>query len=157
MPQNIAIVGAGIVGLAHAWSAASRGHKVTIFERSSVARGASIRNFGMIWPIGQPEASRPIALESRQRWLTLARDAGIWVNPCGSLHLAHRPDEWEVLVEFYEGQRGSEIGKSLTLLDRDATLQRSPAARSDGLIGAWLANWNYASIPAPPSEPCLDG
>jgi glycine/D-amino acid oxidase-like deaminating enzyme len=45
---DLAIVGAGVVGLAHAYLAAKSGLKVALFERNPAAIGASIRNFGMI-------------------------------------------------------------------------------------------------------------
>ncbi len=148
MSENVAVIGAGIVGLAHAWSAAERGHSVTVFERSGVATGASIRNFGMIWPIGQPDASRAVALTSRQRWMTLTQQANIWANPYGSLHLAHRDDEWEVLQEFYAQQRDTVYGPHLQLLDKAATLQRTPAAQPDGLIGSLASDLEICVNPA---------
>jgi glycine/D-amino acid oxidase-like deaminating enzyme len=49
---DIAIVGAGILGIAHAYAMARRGRSVVVFERSPQATGASVRNFGMIWPVG---------------------------------------------------------------------------------------------------------
>ncbi len=100
---DIAIVGAGIVGLAHAYMALRQGHRVVLFERDEAAVGASIRNFGLIWPIGQaPGEGLDRALRSRVHWLQLANEAGFWINPSGSLHLAHHLDEEQVLHEFLD-------------------------------------------------------
>ncbi len=145
---DVAIVGGGIVGLAHAWMAAVRGLRVILFERSARPVGASIRNFGMIWPIGQPAGEDyQLALRSRALWLLLARDAGLWVNPCGSLHLAHREDEWAVLQEFVAGS--SEAGSELKLLDAGQTKERTPAAKSQGLLGSL---WSAAELCVHPQQ-----
>ena len=136
---DVAVVGAGIVGLAHAWMAAQRGLKVVLLERSPAAQGASIRNFGMVWPIGQPAGENfDLAMRSRALWLELAEQAGVWVNPCGSLHLAHREDERAVLEEFVELQR--------ELLNPGETLSRTPAANPQGLL---CSMWS-------PSELCVN-
>ncbi len=131
---DVAIVGAGIIGLAHAWQAARRGLKVIVFDRSPRAIGASIRNFGMVWPIGQP-AGEPIsiALRSREFWLELARAAGLWLNPCGSIHLARHADELAVLEEFCSARATRE--HSVEMLTRDQILRRAPAANPNGLLG----------------------
>jgi FAD dependent oxidoreductase TIGR03364 len=138
--KRVAVIGAGIVGLAHAWSAAERGHVVTLFERSSKASGASIRNFGMVWVIGQRDDAQSVAITARERWLRAGQEAGIWIQPCGSIHLAHRRDEWEVLCEFHESQRSTPRGASLSLLTRDEVLHRTPAANPDGLLGGLWSN-----------------
>ena len=133
-PLGVGIVGAGIVGLSHAYAAARRGHRVTVFERSPAASGASIRNFGMVWPIGQPAGeSHAIALRSREIWLDIAREAGIWANPCGSIHLAHRDDEWDVLQEFAE--MAPALGYDCHLLSPGEVTERTDFANPDGLLG----------------------
>ncbi|MCX5691076.1 MAG: FAD-dependent oxidoreductase, partial [Planctomycetota bacterium] len=129
--RNVVVVGAGIVGLAHAWSAAERGCNVTVLERHPQAVGASIRNFGMVWPIGQPLGMlRDVAMVSRERWLRAGREGGVWLNPCGSVHLAHQDDEMQVLREFHAIAAASGIG--CELLDREQTLARTPGANRDG-------------------------
>src|SRR5713101_1984397 len=100
-PFEDAIVGAGILGLAHAYHLAKRGRRVVVFERSPRAAGASVRNFGMLWPIGQPAGPRrDLALRSREIWLEVLRESRLWHEPAGSLHLAYREDEAELLCEF---------------------------------------------------------
>ena len=111
---DVAIVGGGIVGLAHALAALKKGHKVVLFERDHFAVGASVRNFGLVWPIGQePGKGLELATKSREIWQEVARESGIWCNPNGSLQLAYEKDEWSVLEEFASMYQGASIYISL--------------------------------------------
>ncbi|MDX2285562.1 MAG: TIGR03364 family FAD-dependent oxidoreductase [Bacteroidia bacterium] len=129
------IIGAGIVGLALAYTHAREGRRVTVFEREARPVGASIRNFGMVWPIGQPAG--PLlrrALRSREIWEQVAVSAGIWHEPLGSLHLAYREDEWAVMEEF--AAASAEQGYACELLSPAQTLELSAAAHPEGLLGS---------------------
>jgi glycine/D-amino acid oxidase-like deaminating enzyme len=100
---DVAVVGAGIVGLAHALAAARRGLKVALFERTDPAVGASIRNFGQVWPVGKTGALFQRAMKSREIWLEASRGAGFFCLESGSLHLAyHDDDEMTVLHELFD-------------------------------------------------------
>ncbi len=134
---DVAIVGAGIVGLAHALAAAKRGLSVVVLERNPAAVGASIRNFGMVWPIGQPDGLLyERALKSREIWLEVAAKAGIAIDPCGSLHAAYRPDELAVLEEFVETSHHHQ--SEVQLLTPAQVAAKSPAVLQEGLLaGLW--------------------
>jgi FAD dependent oxidoreductase TIGR03364 len=131
---DVAIVGAGIIGLAHAYEAARRGLRVVVFEKNLRASGASVRNFGMIWPIGQPHGlAHQTALRSRARWLEVLEDARLPYWPDGSLHVVYRDDEAAVAQEFAE--KGPGLGYKCAWLNADQVRDRSNAVRSQGLIG----------------------
>ncbi len=134
------IVGAGIVGVAHALAAAKRGLRVVIVERSSHATGASIRNFGMIWPIGQPPGpALHRALKSRRIWIECAQACSLWHRECGAIHVATTPDEWCVMQEFVSLYADAGYGAAL-LSAREAAM-RNPAVRVETALGAlWTAN-----------------
>ncbi|MBY0432761.1 MAG: TIGR03364 family FAD-dependent oxidoreductase [Cyclobacteriaceae bacterium] len=132
---DVAIVGAGIVGLAHAYMALRKGLKVVMFEREQFAIGASVRNFGMVWPIGQePSGGLDRALRSREHWREIVAQASIWCNQNGSLHLAYADDEQAVLEEFVALYRHA--GYQCGLISPAEALRRSPAIRKEGLRAA---------------------
>lgn len=137
--SDVAIVGAGIIGLAHAYLAARAGKKVAVFEKNPAASGASIRNFGMIWPIGQPAGGMyELALRSREIWLQLLHEAALPYLSEGSLHAAYRPDEAEVGQEFSE--LAKPLGYACEWLNPRQTLARTSSIREEGLLGAlWSA------------------
>ena len=130
---DIAVVGGGIVGLAHAYMALRKGLRVVLFERDEIAVGASVRNFGLIWPIGQ-EPGKPLerALRSYEHWKEVASQAGFWLKQNGSLHLAYHEDELAVLDEFTE-----QYGKTFqaTMLTPTEVAMNSTTARTRLLKG----------------------
>ena len=130
---DVAVIGGGIVGLSHAWMAARRGLRVVLLERTAVAEGASVRNFGMIWPIGQPAGPLlDMAWRSREIWLQVLQASGLWHEQAGSLHVACHDDEAQVLREFVETNRHVRECEMLTPAQVGA---RCPAVRREGLRG----------------------
>lgn len=131
---DIVVVGAGIVGLAIAWMCLRKGWKVTLLERNHKANGASVRNFGMVWPVGQQGGKLfNRALRSRELWIEASAEAGFWINRNGSLHLAYNEAEWQVLNEFYDFNRHH--GYSCQLLSPGQVRQLTPYVKLSGLKG----------------------
>lgn len=118
---DLIIVGAGIIGLAHAVEARRRGLSVRILERDARAVGASVRNFGHACITAQGEAEQPMAQQSRRGWLTAAAEIGFWAPEAGAVVVARTPAEMAVLEEFRD-DRGAEASRLLTAEDVRARL-----------------------------------
>ena len=110
---DLAVVGAGIVGLAHASAAVRRGLSVVVIERSTAITGSTVRNFGHIGTGMHVGAAREYAERARELWIGLAADAGFWLRDGGALLVARAADELAVLEE-------SGVGTVLTAAQIDA-------------------------------------
>lgn len=118
---------------------------MVVFERDPAAQGASVRNFGMIWPIGQPAGQmRDLARRSAAEWRHVLESAGFWHGRVGSLHLAYREDEARVIREFLAA--GADRGEPYEWVEPAGVRAMAPRVRPERLIGAL---WS-------PEEICVD-
>jgi len=121
---DLIVVGAGIVGLAHAYTAALRGLKVCVVERDAACIGASIRNFGFITITGQaPGDTWRRAMQAREVWQRIAPYAGIDVVHRNLWLAAYRPEAHAVLEAFMR----TPMGESCELLDAADAQAKAPA------------------------------
>ncbi len=133
MAARVVVVGGGVLGTMHAWEALQRGFEVVQLEREDGPRGASVRNFGLIWVSGRARgAELALALRARERWERIAADCpGIGFRANGSLTVAVRQPELAVLAEAAERPDAAE--RRLRLLDPDEARRVNPA-----LAGSFL-------------------
>ena len=104
---DLLVVGAGIVGLAHAYEGSKRGLKVAVVEKNSRCIGASIRNFGFITVSGQ--SSRDTwrrAMHSRHVWHEITQKAGIPIIHNGSWVVCNRSEAFDVAQAFLKTEMG---------------------------------------------------
>ncbi len=131
--RSAIVVGAGIVGLAMARALAIRNYKVTVIDRTAKAIGASIRNFGMVWPVGQPDGELyERAMLSKQIWKEVAAVSNIWYEEKGSLHLAYSADEQHVIEEL----KTIYSDRHYEIIQKDQVAALSPSVVTNGLLGA---------------------
>lgn len=78
--HDVLIVGAGVIGLACAWSLLRAGRQVTVVDARHVAAGASHGNCGTITPSHAPPLPMPGMPMQVLRWM-LRKDAPFHVSP----------------------------------------------------------------------------
>ncbi|HTX63271.1 MAG TPA: FAD-dependent oxidoreductase, partial [Acidimicrobiales bacterium] len=125
--NHLVVVGGGVLGTAHALAACDAGWRVTHLEREAAPRGASTRNFGLVWVGGRAGGRElDLALESRDRWEALgARHDGIGFRPNGSLTVAESPEEEAVLEAV--ASRPDAVARGVELLGPEEARRVNPA------------------------------
>ncbi len=124
---RLVVVGGGILGTMHAVAAVERGWSVVQLERESAPRGASVRNFGLVWVSGRacgPDLA--LALRARHLWAGVAQSCPeVGFRACGSVTVARGPQEVAILEEVAARPDAAERGWSL--LTAAAARRRVPA------------------------------
>src|SRR6202789_1357303 len=122
-PFDLAVVGAGIVGLGCALAAARRGKRVLVIDRDAQANGASVRNFGFITVSGQESGVMwARARRSRDVWREGAQSAGIPVLQSGLWVTARRPEAVAVMEAFM----ATDMAEGCSLLTPAEARRRCP-------------------------------
>ena len=137
LTQRIVVIGGGVLGTMHAVMARRRGYEVVHLEREGEARGASVRNFGLVWVSGRRAgAELALALRARELWAELgAAVPGLPFRPAGSLTVAADDAELRVLKEA--AALPDAVLRDFELLDAGAVRTVNPALRGE-LAGGLL-------------------
>lgn len=130
---DLAVVGAGIVGLAHALAAARRGKRVVVVDRDAQANGASVRNFGFVTVTGQEAGDCwEKARRAREVWAEVAAAAKIPVLLNGLL-LTARLEESEAVIDAF---LKTPMGEQCRRIGYDEALAYVPALRREAVRAA---------------------
>ncbi|MFD8705018.1 TIGR03364 family FAD-dependent oxidoreductase [Kitasatospora sp. NPDC059648] len=135
--SDVVIVGAGIIGLAHAFEALDNGLSVTVVDRDRRPVGASVRNFGHCCISAQDGELLALAQRSRPGWLRAAEAAGIWAAEAGTLVVARSATEAAVLEELH-AERGGDAVRLRSAAQTAEALGRGAGADGDLVGGAVL-------------------
>ncbi|KJK58692.1 TIGR03364 family FAD-dependent oxidoreductase [Saccharothrix sp. ST-888] len=135
--MRIVVVGAGVLGTMHAWQAVERGHEVVHLERESEARGASVRNFGLVWVSGRAAGEElAVAQRARDLWAGIGeRVPGLHFRPNGSLTMVRTEAELAVAEQALTLPDAEERG--YRLLDAAEAQAKNPVLRGKYLGALW--------------------
>ena len=147
---EVAVVGAGINGLATAFFLRARGVETVVLERSGVGAGASGVQPGGVRQQWGTRVNCLLARESHTFYRgldeRLGRRSGARLDPCGYLFLAHRGETLAELRAHVALQ--NELGIASSILTPDAIAELVPGLDATTALGAsWNGEDGYVDRP----------
>jgi len=133
VPDRVAVVGAGMVGLATAWFLQEAGVEVTVLDREGVAAGASWGNAGWLTPGLATPLPEPAVLKYGVR-AVLSPSSPVYVPPTASPRLLN------FLTRF---ARNSTAGRWKTAMDSLVPINRQALPAFDFLAKAGVEAQTY--------------
>ena len=145
--SDVAIVGAGLIGLATAYELAKRGARVTVYDRDEPARAASWAGAGMLAPYSEelPDAAMlsfcRAALDDYPRFVDELRErTGVDARfvRAGTMHVAL--DDATFAALRARAATYAANGGDVDVLDRAGALAREPMVSKQCAGAAFVAN-----------------
>ncbi|HEY4571734.1 MAG TPA: FAD-dependent oxidoreductase [Kribbella sp.] len=133
VPDRVAVVGAGMVGLATAWFLQEAGVEVTVLDREGVAAGASWGNAGWLTPGLATPLPEPAVLKYGVR-AVLSPSSPVYVPPTASPRLL------KFLTRF---ARNSTAGRWKTAMESLVPINRQALTAFDFLAKAGVEAQTY--------------
>ncbi len=134
---DVAIIGAGIIGVSTAYALAQAGVRVAVFEKGAVACEQSSRNWGWVRTLGRDLPEVPLALRANRLWGEIQDKVDVGFRRSGILYLQESDADAAGHQAWIDGARAYGI---------DARLLGSREAR--GLLPQTARNWTGAMYSA---------
>ena len=135
---DVAVIGAGVSGLAAARAIAERGRTVVVLERhprpgqDTSTHNSGVIHAGMYYPTGSLKAR--LCVDGRRQLYEFCARFGVPHRKCGKLIVGHDDDEMQQLKALEA--RGTANGvEGLTLVDRSFIAEHEPAV--DAPFALW--------------------
>jgi glycine/D-amino acid oxidase-like deaminating enzyme len=127
---DVAIVGAGIIGMSTAWALARRGLRVAVFEKGTIAGEQSSRNWGWIRTVGRDHAELPLSLHANALWREIQHTEDVGYRQTGLAYLA--ASEAEMVKHAGWLERAQALGVTARLIGASglSEILRQPSRRA---------------------------
>jgi glycine/D-amino acid oxidase-like deaminating enzyme len=155
---EVAVVGAGAVGLTAAYDMAARGLDVTVFDRDGVASGATGRAAGVVYDAYAEDVDAELAARALDRFRSFADGESFSFVDCPYVMLAREGDERTAEAIETAADRMREHGRSVSVVGPGTLAERFPVRTDDVAVAAvaenagWCDTESYARLLAGRAE-----
>lgn len=137
--QKVAVIGAGVTGLAIARALAQQGVQVTLFDRQHIGAGTSSTTFAWVNSNGKQPASyhrlNALAMEEHARLQLTQRNGLRWLEPCGTWEWAGADEAEQQLQQRAAAlQAAGYAARQVTLADLQQEIPELHASAVSGSI-----------------------
>ncbi|RQG88945.1 FAD-binding oxidoreductase [Natrarchaeobius halalkaliphilus] len=136
---TVAVIGAGAVGTTAAYALARAGADVTLYDRGSVASGASGRAAGICYDAFADSLEATLAAESIERFRALSGEETFPFVECPYVWFAREGDDDRIDAVRRQVRRMQENGVVVLEVDGSALGERFPSLRTDDIAVAGIA------------------